>query len=97
MPVDNADDGDTVGPSQINGEEVDPLIGWCLTYFTNFSGHPSASIPAGLAQGKWPVGMQLIGRRYADADVLTASAVFEQLRPWKEAYQICRDRPLQPR
>ena len=94
MPVDNADDGNTVGPSQINGEEVDPLIGWCMTYFTNFSGHPSASIPAGLAQGKWPVGMQIIGRRYADADVLAASAVFEQLRPWQEAYKICQDRPI---
>jgi amidase/aspartyl-tRNA(Asn)/glutamyl-tRNA(Gln) amidotransferase subunit A len=26
-PVDNADDGNTVGPSTINGVEVDPLIG----------------------------------------------------------------------
>jgi hypothetical protein len=39
LPVDNADDGNTVGPSAINGEEVDPLIGWCLTYFVNFTGH----------------------------------------------------------
>ena len=26
-PFDNADDGNTVGPSEINGEEVDPLLG----------------------------------------------------------------------
>jgi amidase len=42
---------ETVGPSRINDVEVDPLIGWCLTYFVNFSGHPAVSIPAGLAEG----------------------------------------------
>ena len=36
LPVDNADDGNTVGPSRINDVEVDQLIGWCLTYFVNF-------------------------------------------------------------
>ena len=83
-----------MGPTQINGEPVDPLIDWCLTYFVNFSGHTTASIPAGLAEGKIAVGMQIIGRRYADADVLSASATFERLRPWHETYQLCAARPL---
>jgi amidase/aspartyl-tRNA(Asn)/glutamyl-tRNA(Gln) amidotransferase subunit A len=91
LPVDNADDGNTVGPSRINDVEVDPLIGWCLTYLVNFSGHPAASIPAGLADGL-PVGMQLIGRRYGDADVLAASATFERIRPWQDTYQLCANR-----
>jgi amidase len=94
LPVDNADDGNTKGPTTINGEEVDPLIGWCLTYFINFSGHPAASIPAGLSDDNLPVGMQIIGRRYADADVLAASAVFERLRPWQDTYRICAQRSL---
>jgi amidase len=89
LPVDNSDDGNTVGPTQINGVEVNPLIGWCLTYFVNFSGHPAASIPAGLAENRLPVGMQIIGRRYADANVLTASATFERLRPWHDNYELC--------
>jgi amidase/aspartyl-tRNA(Asn)/glutamyl-tRNA(Gln) amidotransferase subunit A len=93
LPVKNAGDGNTVGPSRINGEEVDPLIGWCLTYLTNFSGHPSASIPAGLVEGL-PVGMQIIGRRGADIEVLAASAAFERVRPWTEAYRICENRAL---
>jgi amidase/aspartyl-tRNA(Asn)/glutamyl-tRNA(Gln) amidotransferase subunit A len=92
-PVDNADDGNTVGPSAINGESVDPLIGWCLTYFVNFTGHPAASIPCGLSDGL-PVGMQIVGRRNADVDVLSASAAFERLRPWSDSYQLCRNRPM---
>jgi amidase len=94
LPVDNASDGNTKGPGIINGVEVDPLIGWCLTYFTNFSGHPSASIPAGLSDDNLPVGMQIIGNRYGDLDVLTASAAFERMKPWQQIYSYCRNRPL---
>jgi amidase len=89
LAVENADDGNTKGPSEVNGVAVDPLIGWSLAYPVNFSGHPAASIPAGMAQGL-PVGMQLIGRRYADADVLAASATFERLRPWRDTYVSAR-------
>ena len=92
LPVDNDTNGETKGPTQINGIEVDPLIGWCMTYFTNFTGHPAASIPAGLADNKYPVGMQIIGRKQADIDVFTASSTFEQLKPWQHIYQLCRDR-----
>jgi amidase/aspartyl-tRNA(Asn)/glutamyl-tRNA(Gln) amidotransferase subunit A len=89
LPVENADDGNTKGPSRIGDVEVDELIGWCLTYPLNFSGHPAASIPAGMSAGL-PVGMQIIGRRYADADVLAASAAFERVRPWRDGYRALR-------
>jgi len=92
-PVDNAKDGNTVGPSSINGVEIDPLVGWAMTYFVNFSGHPAASVPAGLSNGL-PVGMQIVGRRNADSDVLAASAAFERIRPWHQNYKICNDRSL---
>jgi amidase/aspartyl-tRNA(Asn)/glutamyl-tRNA(Gln) amidotransferase subunit A len=93
-PVDNADDGNTVGPTEINGIRVDPLIGWCPTYLFNFTGHPAASVPAGMTDDGLPVGMQIAGRRYADVDVLAASAAFEQLRPWAHTYDRLGDRPL---
>jgi amidase len=93
LPVPNADNGNTKGPAEVNGTPVDELIGWCLTYAVNFTGHPAASIPTGLSDGL-PVGMQLIGRRYADADVLAASAAYERVRPWRDAYRRCQERPL---
>lgn len=93
-PVENATDGNTKGPSKINGEKIDPLIGWCMTYFTNYSGHPSASIPAGLSKGGLPIGMQIIGRRYDDVGVLRASAEFEKAKPWYSMYEIANSRAL---
>ncbi|MFB6131652.1 MAG: amidase [Salinigranum sp.] len=85
-PVENADDGNTVGPSEINGESVDPLIGWCPTYVTNFTGHPSASIPAGLTGDGLPIGMQLVGDRFDDETVFAASGAFERVRGWAHTY-----------
>ena len=47
-----------------------------------------------MSADKLPIGMQIIGRRYADQDVLTASRVFELLRPWVTTYQQCANRVL---
>lgn len=93
MPVLNGTDGETQGPTEINGRSIDPLIGWCMTYFTNFTGNPSASVPAGLSDGL-PVGMLVMGRRHDDAGVMSAIAAFEQARPWSQHYSIPNTRSL---
>lgn len=87
-PVENSTtmDGQVVGPSEIDGEPVDPLLGWCLTYPLNFTGHPAASIPAGFTDDSLPVGLQVVGRRFEDETVLAASAAFERERPWQDEY-----------
>jgi amidase len=95
LPVPNAQrPGDTFGPTEIDGRPVDPSIGWTLTFPFNFTGHPAASAPAGLAHGRYPVGLQIIGRHRADADVLAASAALERRRPWHDSYALCEARPL---
>ncbi|MGO1539494.1 MAG: amidase [Leucobacter sp.] len=77
--IPNRDDGLTVGPSEVEGQTVNPLIGWCPTYLQNFSGHPAASIPAAHTYDGAPVGLQVMGRRFADHTVLAASKAFERV------------------
>ena len=48
----------------------------------NLTGQPAISIPAGFTAGGLPVGLQLIGHRFADALVLAVAAAFERIRPW---------------
>lgn len=72
-------------PRTIDGVDVEPLRGWVLTQPFNLTGHPAASVPAGFDEGL-PVGMQLVGPRHADGDVIAASAAFERARPWHDAY-----------
>ncbi|MGD2163510.1 MAG: amidase [Anaerolineales bacterium] len=86
LPVDNASDGNTLGPSEVEGLAVDPLIGWSPAYLINLTGHPAASLPAGFSPGGLPIGLQIVGRKYADADVLLASAAFEMAQPWAQHY-----------
>lgn len=85
-PVLNGSGGNTRGPLQINGEAVDPLIGWCMTYPINFTGHPAISVPAGLTSDGLPVGLQIVGRRHADETVLAVAAAFERMQPWFASY-----------
>lgn len=57
-----------------------------MTWPFNWTGHPAASLPAGLTAEGMPVGLQLIGPRYDDETVLAASAAFERERPWDDIY-----------
>ncbi|WP_253737608.1 amidase [Halohasta salina] len=64
-------------------EELGPdEWGTVLTWPFNITGHPAASVPAGRTDAGAPVGLQVVGRRYADDTVLTASAALEGQRPW---------------
>jgi aspartyl-tRNA(Asn)/glutamyl-tRNA(Gln) amidotransferase subunit A len=55
-----------------------------FTYPWNITGQPAASVPCGFTREGLPVGLQIVGRRFADATVLRAAAAFEQARPWNE-------------
>jgi len=53
-----------------------------FSYPFNFTGQPAATVPAGFTPSGMPVGLQIVGRRLADLQVLQASAAFEEARPW---------------
>ncbi len=71
-----------VGPTEVDGTEIDPFGGWLLTWFFNWSGHPAASVPCGFTRAGLPVGLQIAGRRQRDETVFQAAHAFEQARPW---------------
>jgi aspartyl-tRNA(Asn)/glutamyl-tRNA(Gln) amidotransferase subunit A len=52
-----------------------------FTYPFNLTQQPAASIPCGLTKAGLPVGLQIVGPRYADALVLRAARAFESARP----------------
>lgn len=55
-----------------------------FTWPFNLSGNPAATIPCGFTPEGLPVGLQVIGRRYAEADVLQFCAALEALMPWDQ-------------
>lgn len=68
------------GPDHVAGRPVNAFLGWLLTYPANLTGQPAISIPYATTAGGLPVGVQIIGRPGADADVLRAAAALEQAR-----------------
>lgn len=81
LPVKNSTDGTlTQGPSEINGVEVNPLIGFAYTYFENMIGFPAASFPWSFSvKDNLPIGVQVIARRYRDEDIFTICRALEKV------------------
>ncbi|MDP6953218.1 MAG: amidase family protein [Alphaproteobacteria bacterium] len=60
-------------------------VSWAeFSYPFNFSGNPAASVPCGFTKDGLPVGLQIVGPRFADLTVLQAAAAFEKARPWAD-------------
>jgi len=74
------------GPSEVAGEPVSSPLEPFFTYPFNLSGQPAASIPVGFTDNGLPVGLQIVGRRFAERTVLRASACFETARPWADRW-----------
>lgn len=68
----------------LEGEKLGPLQWTRFTYPFNLTGQPVASVPAGWTKTGLPVGLQIIGNRYADLLVLQASRAWEQVQPWNQ-------------
>jgi aspartyl-tRNA(Asn)/glutamyl-tRNA(Gln) amidotransferase subunit A len=53
-------------------------------YPFNLTGHPAMSVPAGFTESGLPVGLQLIGPWFAEAQLLSLAALLERISPWHE-------------
>jgi aspartyl-tRNA(Asn)/glutamyl-tRNA(Gln) amidotransferase subunit A len=78
----------TTAPAASRGHGELPLIpiftSWC-----NQTGLPAASIPVRVSSSGLPIGVQLVGGRFADSKVLQISHAFEQWRgslPWPPSF-----------
>ncbi|KAF3396200.1 Amidase [Penicillium rolfsii] len=82
--------GDDEGPESSIMEKLSSAVGVTTnTAPFNVTGHPAMSVPCGFGRAErllnqpevqLPIGMQLVGRRWEDAMVLKAAAVFEEGR-----------------
>ena len=67
-------------PKQVAGRSMDTYHRWMeVTLYATFAGLPAISLPAGFdASGRLPMGLQLVGRPQADAELLRIAWAYEQ-------------------
>ncbi len=73
-------------PRDVAGQKVHPLNYLAFTYPFNLTGQPAASVPCGWTGDGLPIGLQIVGKRFADVTVLKAAAAFEEARPWADRW-----------
>ncbi|MBA3850531.1 MAG: Asp-tRNA(Asn)/Glu-tRNA(Gln) amidotransferase GatCAB subunit A, partial [Opitutus sp.] len=67
------------------GEKADPLALYLCDIYTigvNLAGLPAASVPCGFTRGGLPIGLQLIGQPFKEADLLALAHTYEQAHEW---------------
>jgi aspartyl-tRNA(Asn)/glutamyl-tRNA(Gln) amidotransferase subunit A len=57
-----------------------------FTYPFNFSGHPAASVPAGLTPSGLPAGLQIVAPRHREDLILQAARAYETIQPWNDRW-----------
>jgi Asp-tRNA(Asn)/Glu-tRNA(Gln) amidotransferase A subunit family amidase len=72
-----------LSPGTIDGRPVDPFFDDWVTFClpANLTGQPASSVPIGSGDDGLPVGLQVMGPRWADAAVLGAAAAVEAVLP----------------
>ena len=87
-----ADSDHALDKVRINGQLVNPMLGWSLTYPFNLVNRcPVISLPSGRAANNVPTGIQLVGPSYEDGVVIEAAMAYQAAN--KEAFVGASNHP----
>lgn len=73
-------------PAFAAGAKADPLAMYLCDIYTigvNLAGLPGISVPCGFSSGGLPIGLQLIGQPFKEAELLAIARAYEQEHDWK--------------
>ncbi len=73
------------------GEKSDPLAMYLCDIYTigvNLAGLPGISVPCGFTKSGLPIGMQLIGQPFQEANLLAIANAYEQAHEWGRRHPI---------
>jgi aspartyl-tRNA(Asn)/glutamyl-tRNA(Gln) amidotransferase subunit A len=73
------------------GEKSDPLAMYLLDIYTlgvNLAGLPGASVPCGFTKGGLPIGLQIIGQPFQEANLLAIAQAYEQGHDWHTRHPV---------
>ena len=72
-------------PAFKRGAKADPLAMYLCDVYTigvNLAGLPGISVPCGFSRGGLPIGMQLIGQPFREADLLAVAHAYDAPHAW---------------
>lgn len=72
-------------PAFAIGEKSDPLAMYLMDVYTigvNLAGLPGISVPCGFTKSGLPIGLQLIGQPFNEADLLAIAHTFDRAHEW---------------
>ena len=80
IPAVKADYNHSSENLSINGNSVEPMLGWVMTLpFNMLSTHPVISVPSGYSAEGIPTGIQIVGQPYRDKTVFQAALKYEEI------------------
>jgi aspartyl-tRNA(Asn)/glutamyl-tRNA(Gln) amidotransferase subunit A len=71
------------------GEKSDPLAMYLCDIYTigvNLAGLPGISVPCGFTRSQLPIGLQLIGQPFQEANLLAIARTYEQAHDWHQQH-----------
>ena len=71
------------------GEKSDPLALYLCDIYTigvNLAGLPAISVPCGFTRGRLPIGLQLIGQPFQEANLLAIAHAYDRSHEWNQQH-----------